>query len=82
MVITNEVANFVVMNTLVDQDSSIDILSWKSFKKLGLSEETMVPMEEQIVGFLGERVNTKGSLTCTRGSEKETENVNLSRSDI
>ena len=31
------VANFVVMKTLIDQGSSIDILYWKTFKKLGLS---------------------------------------------
>jgi len=34
MVITIEIENFAVMKTLVDQGSSIDILYWKTFKKL------------------------------------------------
>jgi len=34
MVITVEIENFAVMKTLVDQGSSVDILYWRTFKKL------------------------------------------------
>jgi len=48
------------MKTLVNQGSSVDILCWKAFKKLGLVEDIMVPMEEKIVGFSGKRVDIRG----------------------
>jgi len=51
MLITVEVVNFAIMKTLVDQDNSVNILYWKTFQKLGFSEEAIVPMAEQIVGF-------------------------------
>jgi len=38
MVITVEIENFAVMKTLVDQGSSVDILYWKTFKKLQIPE--------------------------------------------
>ena len=60
MVITIEVANFVVLKTLVDQGSSVDILYWKTLKRLGLAKDTIVPMEEQIVAFSSKRVDTRG----------------------
>jgi len=34
MVITTKAKNLAIMKTLVDQGSSIDILYWKTFKKL------------------------------------------------
>jgi len=34
IVITMEIENFAVMKTLVNQGSSVDILYWKTFKKL------------------------------------------------
>jgi len=57
MVITIEVANFVVMKTLVDQGNSVDILYWKTLKKTGLSRDVVVLYNEQIVELSGERVN-------------------------
>jgi len=60
MVITVEIAEYVVRKTLVDQGSSVDILFWENFCRLHLKEEDMVPFQEQIIGFSGERVNTKG----------------------
>jgi len=46
MVIIVEVVNFVIMSTLIDQVSLVDILYWKTFKRLGLAEEAIVPMAE------------------------------------
>ena len=60
MVVTIEVANFVIMKTLIDQGSSVDILYWKTFKKMGLPLDTVVYFNEQIVGFSRERVDTRG----------------------
>jgi len=60
MVITIEVANFVAMKTLVDQGSSVDILYLKTFKKTGLSPDVVIPHDEKIVGFSGERVDIRG----------------------
>lgn len=37
MVVANDVPNFVVMKTLVDHYSSVNILYWKTLKHLGLS---------------------------------------------
>jgi len=59
MVITVEVANFAIMKTLVDQGSSVDILYWKIFKKLGIAEEVVIPMAEKIMGFSSEQVDTR-----------------------
>ncbi|XP_068483271.1 uncharacterized protein [Phaseolus vulgaris] len=73
MVITVEIAEYAVMKTLVDQGSSVDILFWDTFKRLHLREEDIVPFREQIIGFSGERVNTKGYVdlvtTFGRGSK-------------
>jgi len=61
MVITVKIENFTVMKTtLVDQGSSVDILYWSTFKKLQVSESEIQPHNDQIVGFSGERVDTKG----------------------
>ena len=62
MVITVEIAEYAVMKTLVEQGSSLDVLFWDTFKKLHLKEEDMVPFREQIIGFSGERVSTKGHI--------------------
>jgi len=59
MVITVEIAEYVVMKTLVDQGSFVDILFWETFRKLHLKKENMIPYREQIIGFSDERVDTK-----------------------
>ena len=38
MFITITIDNFTVMKTLVDQDNSVDILYWKTFKKLKIPD--------------------------------------------
>jgi len=44
MVIIVEIRNFSVKKILVDQGSSLDILYWKTYKKLQLPEDVMVHM--------------------------------------
>ncbi|XP_020225216.1 uncharacterized protein LOC109807099 [Cajanus cajan] len=60
MVISVEIHNCIVRKTLVDQGSSADILYWNTFKQLGISEKELMPYDEPLVGFSGERVSTKG----------------------
>ena len=60
MVVTIEVANFIIMKNLIDQGSSVDILYWKTFRKMGISDDDIVQYDEQIIGFAGQRVNTRG----------------------
>jgi len=47
MVITVEISEYVVMKTLVDQGSSVDILFWETLCKLHLKDEYMIPFREQ-----------------------------------
>jgi len=79
MAITVEITEYAIMKTLVDQGSSIDILFWDTFKRLHLKEEDMVPFREQIIGFLGERVSTKGyiDLATTFGRESATRKIKI-----
>ncbi|XP_020203837.1 uncharacterized protein LOC109789330 [Cajanus cajan] len=55
MVISVEIHNCIVKKTLVDQGSSADILYWNTFKQLGISEKELVPYDDPLVGFSGER---------------------------
>jgi len=59
MVIIVEVEHFAIIETLVYQSSSVDILCWKNFKKRQIFESDIHPYEEKIVGFSGEMVDTK-----------------------
>jgi len=60
MVISVDIDNFMIKKTLVDQGSSVDILYWKTFKAMRIPEEEMMPYNDHVVGFSGERVGTKG----------------------
>ncbi|XP_020211561.1 uncharacterized protein LOC109796286 [Cajanus cajan] len=60
MIISVEIHNCIVRKTLVDQGSSADILYWNTFKQLGIPEAELIPYDEPLVGFSGERVKTKG----------------------
>ncbi|RDX87566.1 hypothetical protein CR513_30943, partial [Mucuna pruriens] len=60
MVITIEVANFTIIKVLIDQGNSIDILYMSTFRHLQIIEIEIRPDHEQLVGFLGEHVDTSG----------------------
>lgn len=60
MVITAEIARCEVGKVLIDQGSSVNILYWKTFRQMDLSDDLIVPFDKQIVGFAGERVDTRG----------------------
>ncbi|XP_014511667.1 uncharacterized protein LOC106770368 [Vigna radiata var. radiata] len=58
MVITVEITLYDVSKVLIDHGSSVNILYWMTFLKMDLSEDIICPFNEQIVGFVGERVDT------------------------
>ncbi|XP_020205996.1 uncharacterized protein LOC109791142 [Cajanus cajan] len=60
MVISVEIRNCIVKKILIDQGNSANILYWNTFKQLGIPEEELTPYSEPLVGFAGERVNTRG----------------------
>lgn len=60
MVITAEIARYEVSKILVDQGSSVNILYWNTFQRMDLSDDLIVLFHEQIVGFFGEWVDTRG----------------------
>ncbi|XP_020221030.1 uncharacterized protein LOC109803766 [Cajanus cajan] len=62
MVISVEINNCIVKKTLVDRGSSADILYWKTFEQLVILEQELTPYNEPLVGFLGERVDTRGTI--------------------
>lgn len=60
MVIKAKIARYGVSKVLVDQIISVDILYWKTFQRMELLEDLIVPYNEQIMGFAGEWEDTKG----------------------
>jgi len=79
MVITVDIDKFAIAKVMVDQGSLVDILYWKTFKKMRISETEIQPYDEQIVGFLGERVDTKGyiDLFTTFGDDSLSKTINV-----
>ncbi|XP_014506467.1 uncharacterized protein LOC106766234 [Vigna radiata var. radiata] len=79
MVITAMIARYQIGKILIDQGSSANILYWKTFKQMDVSEEAIMPLHEQIVGFAGERVDTKGyiDLPVNLGMEKTTKELKV-----
>jgi len=59
MVITIKLKNYAVKKVLIDQVSSIDILYWTKYQKLQLPSNVMIPYDEPIYGFSGEKVSTR-----------------------
>ncbi|XP_068504438.1 uncharacterized protein [Phaseolus vulgaris] len=79
MVITVEIDKFAIAKVLVDQGSSVDILYWETFKKMRISEVEIQPYDEQIVGFSGKQVDTKGyiDLFTTFGDDCLSRTINI-----
>ncbi|KAL2956849.1 hypothetical protein AAZX31_18G110600, partial [Glycine max] len=56
------IVNCIIKKTLVDQWSSTDILFWNTFKQIEIPESEILPHDDPLFGFLGEKVGTKGSI--------------------
>jgi len=59
MVITVEIDKLAITKVFVDQGSSVNILYWKTFKKMRIPKSEIQPYDDEIVGFSGERVDTR-----------------------
>ena len=72
MVVSIVIAIFIVSKVLIDQGSSTNILYWKTFQRLGISPATIQPYYKPLLGFAGERVETRGyvDLMTTFGQGK------------
>lgn len=79
MVITTMIARSQVRKVLVDQGSSTNILYWKTFTQMEISEDAIMPFNEQIVGFAGERVETRGDvdLRASLGVDKNAKELKV-----
>jgi len=79
MVISADIDRFTIWKTLVDQGSSVDIFYWKTFKAMRIAETEMMPYDDHVVGFSGERVGTKGyiELYTTFGQGKNTRTIRI-----
>jgi len=79
MVISVDIDRFTIRKTLVDQGSSVDTLYWKTFKAMRIPEAKMVPYDNHVVCFSGERVGTKGyiEIYTTFGQEKNNKTIRI-----
>lgn len=82
MVISVEIANYIVRKTLIDQGSSADILYWKTFKELELAKDLLMPFHKPLVGFSGEKVNSKGCIDLYTKFSFDEKDFRLLKSDI
>ena len=71
MVITVEIENYAVKKVLVDEGTSVDILYWVTYQKIQLPNTAMVPYDEPIYGFFGEKVSTRGYIASIPSSMTE-----------
>ncbi|XP_064940582.1 uncharacterized protein LOC135594090 [Musa acuminata AAA Group] len=63
LVISAMVANVQVRRIMVDIGSSVDILYFDAFQKLGLARENMRPMSSALTGFIGDSISPLGAIT-------------------
>lgn len=62
MVISVELANCIIMKTLVDQESLTGILFWNTFKQMDIPKSEILLHDDPFFNFAGERVGTKGCI--------------------
>lgn len=60
MVIKSIIARYSVSKVLMDQGSSAKNLYWKTFQQMDIPDDMIMPFYEQILGFAGEWVDTRG----------------------
>lgn len=79
MVITAIIARYSISKVLVDQGSSTNILYWKTFQQMDIPDDMIMPFHEQILGFVGERVDTRGyvDLKMSLGTKKNSREIKV-----
>ncbi|VFQ88695.1 unnamed protein product [Cuscuta campestris] len=63
LVIKVEINNVVVHRTLVDTDSSVNIMYSNTFRELGLSRSDLKPIRTPLSGFTGDTIEAEGTIT-------------------
>nr|XP_009388102.1 PREDICTED: uncharacterized protein LOC103974923 [Musa acuminata subsp. malaccensis] len=63
LVVSVRIANAQVRRIMVDIGSSIDILYFDAFQKLGLARENLKPMSSALTGFTGDSISPLGAIT-------------------
>ncbi|XP_064967018.1 uncharacterized protein LOC135613949 [Musa acuminata AAA Group] len=63
LVISARIANAQVRRIMVDTRSSVDILYFNAFQKLGLSGDNMKPIFSALTGFTGDSISPLGAIT-------------------
>ncbi|XP_027345819.1 uncharacterized protein LOC113857806 [Abrus precatorius] len=58
----DDILNCTVRKMLIDQGSSADILYWNTFRQIGIPKDELREYHEPLVGFSGERVETRGCI--------------------
>lgn len=71
LVITVMIGNMNVHRVLVDNGSSVNILSYNIYQKMGLATKEMTTVYNELYGFIGNSVPImgRGKLPVTLGSE-------------
>lgn len=79
MVITAIIARYRVSKVLVDQGSSTNILYWKTFQQIDIPDDMVTSFHEQILGFAGELVDTRGyvDLSMSLGTKKNVREIKV-----
>ncbi|XP_042972654.1 uncharacterized protein LOC122304445 [Carya illinoinensis] len=68
LVVTMQIANFIIRRILIDNISSADILLWEAFTLMGIDAARLLPAPMPLKGFFEETVQPKGtvgSAPCT-----------------
>lgn len=71
LVITALISSFSIRRMLVDTGSSVDVLFWDVFEKMGINKDRLRPVNTSLVGLARNRVAPLGTihLTLTAGEE-------------
>ena len=79
MVIFIAIANFMVSKVLINQGGSTGILYWKTFQRFEVSPDTIQPHYGSLLGFAGERLETRGyvDLMTTFGQGKLSQSFSI-----
>jgi len=64
MVISVEITNCIVRTTLVDQGSSVDILFWNTFKRMGITEFKILPHDDPYLAVSEKGLGRKEVFGC------------------
>ncbi|XP_019194731.1 PREDICTED: uncharacterized protein LOC109188529 [Ipomoea nil] len=65
LVIAMDIQGLVTRRVLVDTGSSVNVLYWEAFQKLGLAREQMRPVRTPLAGFTGDAVEAEGCVSLT-----------------